>query len=249
LAAQVGDGSLPSMDAAAVARVARPYLGKAALALFIALAGLVVASGGEGDANLVDRMTQKPVTAGDFVAVAGGVVFIVAGVIAIRIFTRGTGKAIEQPLGDARTNTLTLIISIVGHSALVLAALNLLGVPLDGLLLGGAITGVVLGIAAQQTLGNVFAGLVLLIVRPFVVGDEVVLKSGSLGGEYAGRIVDMGLFYVDMMTETGPVKLPNAGVLAGAVGPGARSSKEAAEEEEPPEPLAADTSEGGAPEP
>jgi small-conductance mechanosensitive channel len=238
------------MDAAAVVRVARPYLGKAALALFIALAGLVVAeSAGDRNANLVDKVTQRPVTAGDFVAVAGGALFIVAGVIAIRIFTRGTGKAIEQPLGDARTNTLTLILSIVGHSALLLAALNLLGVPLDGLLLGGAITGVVLGIAAQQTLGNVFAGLVLIVGRPFVVGDEVVLKSGSLGGEYAGRITDMGLFYVDMMTETGPVKLPNAGVLAGAVGPGARSSKEAAEGEEPQEPFTADTSEGGASEP
>jgi small-conductance mechanosensitive channel len=236
------------MDAAAVARVARPYLGKAALALFIALGGLVVAESAPGNANLVDRMTGSPVTA-DFVAVAGGVVFVVAGLIAIRVFTRGTAKAIEQPLGDARTNTLTLIISILAHIALLLAVLNLLGVRLEGLLLGGAITGVVLGIAAQQTLGNVFAGLVLIVVRPFVVGDEVVLKSGSLGGEYAGRITDMGLFYVDMMTETGPVKLPNAGVLAGAVGPGARSSKEAAEEEEPPEPLTADTSEGGAPEP
>jgi small-conductance mechanosensitive channel len=234
------------MDAVAVARVARPYLGRSALALFIALAGLVVAeTAGTRSANLVDKLTEGDVTAGDYVAAAGGVVFIVFGLIAIRIFTRGTGKAIEQPLGDARTNTLTLIISVVAHAALLLAALNLLGVPLEGLLLGGAITGVVLGIAAQQTLGNVFAGLVLLIVRPFVVGDEVVLKSGSLGGEYAGRITDMGLFYVDMVTETGPVKLPNAGVLAGAVGPGARSGKET-EGEELEEPVTANTSEGGA---
>jgi small-conductance mechanosensitive channel len=240
------------MDAAAVARVARPYLGKALLMVVIALIGLVVAetSGDPAESGLVHKVTSGvDVSVGDIVAVAGGIVFIVAGLVAIRIFTSGTGKAIEQPLGGARTNTLTLIISVMAHVALLLATLNLLGVPLEGLLLGGAITGVVLGIAAQQTLGNVFAGLVLLIVRPFVVGDEIVLKSGSLGGEYAGRITDMGLFYVDMITETGPVKLPNAGVLAGAVGPGARSSKEAAEEEEPPEPLTADTSEGGAPEP
>jgi small-conductance mechanosensitive channel len=238
------------MDTAAVARVARPYLGRAGLALFIALAGLVVAeSAGDRDANLIDKLTERPVTAGDFVAAAGGVLFIVAGLIAIRVFTRGAGKAIEQPLGGARTNTITLLVSIVAHAALLLATLNLLGVSLDGLLLGGAITGVVLGIAAQQTLGNVFAGLVLLVVRPFVVGEEVVLKSGSLGGEYAGRITDMGFFYVDMMTEMGPVKLPNAAVLAGAVGPGARSSNQEPEEEEPAEPITADTSEGGAPEP
>jgi hypothetical protein len=39
--------------------------------------------------------------------------------------------------------------------------LSMLSVPVGHLLLGGAIAGVVLGIAAQQSLGNVFAGLVL----------------------------------------------------------------------------------------
>jgi small conductance mechanosensitive channel len=91
---------------------------------------------------------------------------------------------------------------------------------------------VVVGIAAQQTLGNIFAGMVLLFVRPFVVGDHIVLRSGPLGGAYEGRVTDIGLFYVDLVTEDGPVKLPNAGVLAGAIGPGARS---VGDEEEPPE--------------
>jgi small-conductance mechanosensitive channel len=243
------------MDAAAVARVAKPYLGRAILALFIALAGLVVAetSGSPAGASLIRKLSEHApdsvaASAGDVAAAAGAVVFIVAGIIAVRVFTRGAARAVEQPLGDARTNTLSLILSFVGYAALLLATLNLLGVRLEGLLLGGAITGVVLGIAAQQTLGNVFAGLVLLIVRPFVVGEEVVLKSGSLG-EYSGRVTDMGLFYVDVLTEMGPVKLPNAGVLAGAVGPGARSSRQTPEGDEPPEPITADTSEGRAPEP
>jgi hypothetical protein len=52
------------------------------------------------------------------------------------------------------------------------------------------------------------------------------MKSGPLGGEYEGLVTDMTLFYVHVQTERGPVALPNAGVLASAIGPGARSPKE-----------------------
>ena len=53
---------------------------------------------------------------------------------------------------------------------IVLGTLQLLDVDLRTLLLGGAITGVVVGIAAQQPLSNFFAGLVLLFARPYVPG-------------------------------------------------------------------------------
>jgi small-conductance mechanosensitive channel len=135
------------------------------------------------------------------------------------------------------------MLSIVGYLLLTLTLFELIGVNLGGLVLGGAITGVVVGIAAQQTLANLFAGIVLIIVRPFVVGDHIVLRSGPLGGEYEGRVTDIGLYYVDVLTAAGPVKLPNAGVLAGAVGPGARAPKDDVVDEE----STAPPSEGGAP--
>ena len=43
----------------------------------------------------------------------------------------------------------------------------------------------------------------------------------------------MGLFYVNLETKAGPVALPNSGVLASAIGPGARSPGD--EDEEQPE--------------
>jgi hypothetical protein len=57
------------------------------------------------------------------------------------------------------------------------------------------------------------------------VTDEIVAKSGPLGGEYEGLVSDMGLFYVRLETRTGPVALPNAGVLASAVGSGVRAAE------------------------
>ena len=223
-----------------VQRVARPHLIRALIATAIAVGGLIVAysSGDPANESLIEKFSGRGpdeefnVVPGDFLAAAGAVVFVICAVLAVRAVTRGLDRALEQRLGDARGAPLGFALTAVGYLIVVFPALDLLGVNVGGLLLGGAVTGVVVGIAAQQTLGNVFAGMVLLFVRPFVVGDDIVLRSGPLGGEYAGRVTDVGLFYVDLVTEQGPVKLPNAGVLSGAIGPGAHAPEEA---EEPPE--------------
>jgi small-conductance mechanosensitive channel len=76
---------------------------------------------------------------------------------------------------------------------------------------------VLLGIAAQQSLGNVFSGLVLLFASPFRVGDRVRFRSGALSGPIEGVVVDLSLTYVRLETEEGRVQLPNSQVLASAV--------------------------------
>ena len=47
------------------------------------------------------------------------------------------------------------------------------------LAVGGAFTAVIFGLAAQQTLGNLIAGMVLISARPFRVGDRVRLQAGG----------------------------------------------------------------------
>jgi len=60
---------------------------------------------------------------------------------------------------------------------------------------------------------------VLLIARPFTVGDQVRVRSGALGGEFTGAVTAMGLTYVSIATVDGLLHVPNAGMLAAAVGP------------------------------
>jgi len=96
---------------------------------------------------------------------------------------------------------------------------GLMKVPIGQLLVGGAVTTILLGIAGQQTLSNVFAGLVLLLSRPFNVGDFIRLKSGALGGVTDGLVAEIGITYLRLDTEDGTLHLPNSQVLAAAVGP------------------------------
>jgi small-conductance mechanosensitive channel len=99
-------------------------------------------------------------------------------------------------------------------AALVLfVALYVAGIEARALLLGGAFTAVILGLAAQQTLGNVIAGTVLLSARPFKVGDRVRLQGGPLAGRIEGEVSAHGLLYTTFATADGPVLVPNSVVL------------------------------------
>lgn len=146
---------------------------------------------------------------------------LIAGVVAVRAIASAVRQGGSAKVGDARGATLAKVTAVAGYIIVGMWTLSALGVGIQALLLGGALTGVILGIAAQQTLGNVFAGIVLLAVRPFTAGKQAVLKS--VLGEYEGIVTNIGLFYVSMQTGSGSVEIPNAVALASAVGPGARS--------------------------
>jgi small-conductance mechanosensitive channel len=206
---------------------ARPHLIRAALAALLAIAGLVMADlgalRGEGGVEVPTR---------DIVlALAGAALLLIGGVMAVRALGSAVREALDARMGPGRSAGVKLIVTILGYVIVILATLRAIGVDLSALLLGGALTGIIIGIAAQQSLGNFFAGIVLMVVRPFSVGEEVVLKSAPLGGEYEGVVTDVGPFYVSITTAQGHVALPNAGVLAAAVGPGVKSPPEEKEDQ------------------
>ncbi len=217
-------------------RDARPHLVRAVAAFAVAVAGFVCGAA----FGQFKKAPDDPATSAEkLIAVAGALVVLAAGAATVRALASALRKGLEDE--PRRAASLAFMMSVVGYLFVLLAALGSLDQPVEKILLGGALTGVILGIAAQQTLGNFFAGIVLLVVKPFAVGERVVLKSGPLGGEYEGVVTEMTTFYVHLLTELGPVQLPNAGVLAAAIGPGARSPKD----EEPPEEQDPGTQHGG----
>ena len=85
--------------------------------------------------------------------------------------------------------------------------------------MGGAVTAVILGLAAQQTLGNLIAGTVLLSARPFRVGDKVRLQGGPIGGQLEGTVSSLGLLYTTFARGEDSILVPNSVVLNVAVIP------------------------------
>jgi len=153
------------------------------------------------------------------VAWIAAAVFLVLAVLAVRALASEISRIITGRAGTSAGSAVRLLTSFFGYAVAVFVGLGLLDVPVQHLLIGGALTGVVLGIALQQVLGNMYAGIVLLFVRPFVVGDRIRIRSGSFGGPIAGTVTNIGLTYVSMAADDGPLRIPNSLMLASAVGP------------------------------
>ena len=111
------------------------------------------------------------------------------------------------------------LISLATVSVALLAALQIASVPPGTLVVGGAFTAVILGLAAQQTLGNLFAGLILLSARPFRVGELVRLKGGDVAGEIEGVVSSLGLLYTVFASGEELIMVPNNVVFNVAVIP------------------------------
>ena len=129
------------------------------------------------------------------------------------------GSVLEPAIGTSHAAVVRYALVLIGAVTTLLITLGLLGIPISQLLLGGALTSVFVGIAAQQSLSNVFAGMVLLLAHPFRVGDSIRLQAGALGGQISGTITEIGITYVRLATSTGVISIPNSQVLNAVVGP------------------------------
>ena len=145
-------------------------------------------------------------------------ILLVFGVIATRRIAAGLGHLVTLRSIAAAGAAVRLLATGIGYVVVVFAVFGVLDVPIDQLLVGAGLAGVVLGIAAQQSLGNVFAALVLLLARPFKVGDHVRIRSGALGGIFDAWVLEVSLTYVTVRTDDGELKIPNSAMLAAGVG-------------------------------
>jgi small-conductance mechanosensitive channel len=119
----------------------------------------------------------------------------------------------------ATAGTIGFLVRLVTLLAAIIVALRIGGVDTATIAIGASFTAVVFGLAAQQTLGNLIAGTVLLSARPFRVGDRVRLQGGGLAGQIEGTATSLGLLYTTFTSGEDHVLVPNSVVLAVAVTP------------------------------
>jgi hypothetical protein len=155
------------------------------------------------------------------------------GVAASRTAGREVQRVSLERAGNAAATPLRIVTLLVGYLIAAIAVCDLVDLDVGHFLVGGAITGIVLGLAAQPVLGNLFAGLVLLFARPYVPGQHIRVMSGSINGPHDGIIVSAGLLYTMLQTPQGPLNIPNSALMAAAIGPAAEPKPEEPEIEVP----------------
>src|SRR5215208_7754516 len=136
-----------------------------------------------------------------------------------RSLGRGLAPALFRRMDPGTAGIVGFLIRLATIVVVTIVALRIAGLHASTLAVGGAFTAVIVGLAAQQTLGNLFAGLVLLSTRPFRVGERVRLVGGALAGSIEGIVSSLGLFYTDLVNGADRMMVPNSMLLNVAVVP------------------------------
>lgn len=137
----------------------------------------------------------------------GAIVLLILGWMAAGLISRWAHRGLSRIHGiDA---TLSQFFSnIIRYAILVIVVVMVLGqfgVQTASVLAALGAIGLAVGLALQGTLQNIAAGIMLLVLRPFRVGESI--ETGSV----TGTIVDVGLFATELRTADGVYRLaPNS---------------------------------------
>ncbi|HEY6145717.1 MAG TPA: mechanosensitive ion channel family protein [Solirubrobacterales bacterium] len=147
------------------------------------------------------------------------IILVVVGSAAVHWLVRGLSPRLYRRLDPATAGTTGFVVRLLAITTVVVLALRIAGVNAGTLAVGGAFTAVLLGLAAQQALGGIFAGIVLQSTRPFRVGERVRLVGGALAGSIEGTVTSLGLFYTTLSQGADRLQVPNNVLLSLVVVP------------------------------
>jgi len=156
---------------------------------------------------------------GSWVRAGTVMILIIVGSAGSHWLVRWISPRLFRRVDPATAGTLGFLIRLFAMAAVVILALRIAGVTAATLAVGGAFTAIVLGLAAQQTLGSLFAGIVLQSTRPFRVGERVRLVGGALAGSLEGTVSSLGLFYATLVQGADRLQVPNSVLISLVVVP------------------------------
>jgi small conductance mechanosensitive channel len=141
-------------------------------------------------------------------SVLGGILILIVGWIVAGVVSRSVrhGLARVKRVDETLRNFFVCLVRYIILIFTVLAVLSAFGVQTASLIAIFGAAGLAVGLALQGTLSNVAAGVMLLLFRPFKVGDYI-----DGGGGAAGTVKDLSLFITELATpDNVQVIVPNS---------------------------------------
>lgn len=131
-----------------------------------------------------------------FLSLGGGLLIVLIGKLLIywlsRILKRALGRS--KKINDLMARFILQLTNILGWIFLIIAFLQHMGLNMGPVLAGLGITGVILGLAFQETIGNLLSGVMIVINAPFRIGDYID------AGSFSGTVTDMDMICVILST-------------------------------------------------
>ncbi|OHD63131.1 MAG: mechanosensitive ion channel family protein [Spirochaetae bacterium HGW-Spirochaetae-4] len=129
-------------------------------------------------------------------SVVGILLILIVGKILIVVLRKLMGRVFSKSrkINELMAKFLLKIVSVIGWTFVLLIVLTQMGVNPAPILAGLGVTGFILGFAFQETIGNLLAGVMIVLNAPFRIGDYV--EVGSMNG----TVRDMDMMSVTLAT-------------------------------------------------
>lgn len=102
----------------------------------------------------------------------------------------------KEAINPTSIHAISKILKVLLYAAVLLIILPILGVPTTGVLALGGVSGLAIGIASKDILGNLLAGITLYIERPFSIGDTIETADKKI----EGRVKNIGFRSTEVQT-------------------------------------------------
>jgi len=161
--------------------------------------------------NIIVLLQTNFVTFG-LKAIGGLIVFLV-GLVVAKSTRKAVGRLFDKMELDVTLEKFLTSLSYYVVLAIVgVAAMGMMGIEMTSFIAVLGAAGLAIGLALQGTLSNVAAGVMLLLFRPFRVGDFIDASG------VAGAVESVGLFATKMNTgDNVHIVIPNSGIYGGII--------------------------------
>ena len=156
---------------------------------------------------MLDKVKEMLAGAGGNIVLA--IVVTIVGMLLIRMVMKllRKMKSIEK-LDQTMTRFILNLVKWLLYVMLIIAVIGILGVPMAQVIAVLASAGVAVGLALQGALSNLAGGILLMIMRPFNVGDYVDAAGAS------GVVQAINLFYTVILTiDNKRITVPNGSLM------------------------------------
>ncbi|MGD8990334.1 MAG: mechanosensitive ion channel family protein, partial [Desulfobacterales bacterium] len=114
-------------------------------------------------------------------------------IVTIRFLQARVAQKTDSKIDDIVFDLLIRFADFIVYTIAIIIALDMLGVNVMPFIAGAGVAGVAVGFAAKDTLSNLIAGILLIIDRPFEVGDRIEVWSAPADSATWGDVIDIGL--------------------------------------------------------
>jgi small-conductance mechanosensitive channel len=114
-------------------------------------------------------------------------------ITALTYLEKNFAERTDNKVDDIIFDLLNRFSGAILYVTAVILALDIIGINVMPFIAGAGVAGIAIGFAAKDTLSNLIAGVLLIIDRPFEIGDRIEVWSAPAGSATWGDVIDIGL--------------------------------------------------------